>query len=234
MLSALAFLTVVGGAHAPDERTLRWFPVLGAALGGAMALVWWAATALWPPLLAAAVVVFADLVFTGMLHFDGLADSADGFLPHLDRDRRLEVMSQPDVGAFALTIVPNILALRWGAIATGTVGPLGFVGIWALSRTLIAAAPSFLPYARDRGLASPFITGSRRSLLGWAAPIVGVLAVAHGLNGVGAAVGAGLVCVALGALARRRLGGFTGDVLGAMVVLGETVALLILVIGPAS
>lgn len=226
MLSALAFLTVAGGARPPDAHTLRWFPPVGAGIGGLLAVVWVVGDAVWNPAVAAALVVAADLAITGMLHFDGLADSADGLLPHLDRDRRLDVMSAPDVGAFALTVVPTVVLLRWVALAGGTIEPLALVGVWTASRTLMAVTPAFVPYARASGLASPFIAGSRGWIAIWLIPAAGVLVVTHAAIGAGAllvgiAAGAGVVL-----LARRRLGGFTGDVLGAAAVVAETVMLL--------
>src|SRR4051812_17036191 len=99
MRAAISFLTPLGGARSPSPSAWRWFPLVGAGLGGLLGAGWWAADRLWPRPVAAALVVAADLALTGLLHIDGLVDSADGLLPHLDRDRRLAVMSEPDVGA---------------------------------------------------------------------------------------------------------------------------------------
>ncbi len=228
MLSAVAFLTVAGGARAPGPTTLRWFPVVGALLGGALAGVWLAAEAVWPAPVAAAVVVAADLALTGMLHVDGLADGADGLLPHLPAERRLEVMRAPDVGAFALAVVPTALLLRWVALATGAVEPLALVAVWATSRTAIAVVPAVVPYARDAGLASSFLTGARRSTALWLVPAGLLLGAVHGVAGAAAHTAALLAVAGVVDLARRRIGGFTGDVLGAAVVTAETAALLAL------
>lgn len=230
MLSALAFLTVVGGARTPDRRTFAWFPVVGAAIGAALTLVWLGASEVWSPAVAGALVVATDLAITGALHVDGLADSADGLLPHLPRDRRLEVMTQPDVGAFALGVVPAVLLLRWAALAGGEVPALALVGTWAAARTVVAVVPALVPYARGEGLASPFLAGAGRWIALALLPAGALLVVASGW--VGAAALAALVVAAAGVvgLARRRLGGFTGDVLGAAIVLGETAALLALAV----
>ena len=228
MLSAVGFLTVLGGAHVPDERTMRWFPPVGAAIGGCLAAVWLAADGVWTPGVVAVLVVIADLALTGMLHVDGLADSADGLLPHLPRERRLEVMRGPEVGAFALAVVPVTLLARWVALAGGSIEPLALVGVWTLSRTVMAVVPATTPYARPEGLASPFLAGARTTTALWLVPAGAVLVVVHGL--LGAVAGAGALAAAAGVvvLARRRLGGFTGDVLGATAVVAETVALLVL------
>ena len=163
MLSALSFLTILGKPKPPDERTLAWFPAVGALIGGLLAAVSWLVSLGGSSrLIAAGLIVLADLTITGMLHFDGLADSADGLLPHLDRKRRLEVMRSPEVGAFALTIVPVVLGLRWFSIMVNIDEWLMFVGIWMLSRTLMATAPAWLPYAHEQGIVTPFLAGARK------------------------------------------------------------------------
>ncbi|HEV2360158.1 MAG TPA: adenosylcobinamide-GDP ribazoletransferase, partial [Acidimicrobiales bacterium] len=114
--SAVGFLTPVGGASAPEPRALDWFPVVGASLGAVLGVVWWEAGRLWPAVVAASLVLVADLGLTGLLHVDGLADSADGLLPHLDKPRRLAVMSEPGVGAFAVAVVGGTMLLRWAGL----------------------------------------------------------------------------------------------------------------------
>ena len=224
---ALAFLTPLGGAVAPTPAALAWFPVAGALLGGVLAVVWWAADRLWAPLGVAVVVVVADLALTGMLHLDGLADSADGLLPHLGAERRLAVMAAPDIGAFGATVLTTTLVLRVSALAALAPAPWLLVGLWCGSRSLMAAVAGRVPYARPGGLASPFLgTRSSAPVVGLAAavalpvlwrPVAGPLAAVIGL-GAGAAV----VAVAV-----RRVGGFTGDVLGAAGVVTETVGLVV-------
>src|SRR5262245_12725103 len=105
MLDALGFLTVVGRSRTPTSRALAWFGPAGALIGATLGMLWWGTTNAWPAAVAAAIVVAADLGITGMLHLDGLADAADGLLPHLERDRRLAVMATPDIGAFGIATV---------------------------------------------------------------------------------------------------------------------------------
>src|SRR5437588_3260832 len=217
---ALAFLTPVGGAAAPSPKALPWFPVVGAAIGAALGGVWWVAGELWPPLVAAAVVVAADLAMTGLLHLDGLADSADGLLPHLSRERRLEVMAAPDVGAFGMGVACAAVLLRWSALAVLRPDPALLAGLWCGSRTLMATVATAVPYARDEGLASAFLGGAWT----WSVAVFGAVLAAVLAGWAGAGVLVGLLVVAL---ARRRIGGFTGDVLGAAGVVGETAGLLV-------
>jgi adenosylcobinamide-GDP ribazoletransferase len=228
MRRALAFLTPLFGASEPRPQTLGWFPFAGAALGLVLGAVWWGAERVWPAAVAAAIVVAADLALTGLLHVDGLADSADGLLPHLDRARRLEVMAAPDVGAFGVATVVAVLLLRWAALATTAPSPLLLGGLWCASRTAMAVAARMVPYARSGGLASAFLGGRvlPTALIG--AVLATGLAFA-GPRVAGIAAVAGVVAGAAGvvALARRRIGGFTGDVLGASGMVGETAGLVV-------
>jgi adenosylcobinamide-GDP ribazoletransferase len=225
---ALAFLTPFGGARVPDHRTLAWFPVAGAAIGGALGLVWWAAGRLWPPLVVAAVVVAADLALTGMLHVDGLVDSADGLLAHLAPDRRLEVMAEPTVGAFGVTVAVATMLLRYGAIAVLTPDVALVAAVWCASRTVMAVAASRLRYARSGGLASAFLGADRGALTALhGVPLAVGLALLAGAPAIAAVAAAFTVGAGVVAFGRARLGGFTGDVLGAAGYLGETAALLI-------
>jgi len=217
---AIAFLTPVGGAVTPSPKALPWFPVVGAGIGAVLGGVWWVAGELWPPLVAAAVVVAADLALTGLLHLDGLADAADGLLPHLSRERRLDVMAAPDVGAFGMGVAAAALLLRWSALAVLRPDPALLAGLWCGSRTLMATVATTVPYARDEGLATAFLGGP------WTWPIAVGGAVVAGVLARTASVGvlAGLLVIAL---AKRRIGGFTGDVLGAAGAVGETAGLLV-------
>ena len=243
MLAALGFLTPFGPARAPGPSALRWFPLVGAAAGAAVGLVWWAASKGWHgPLVPAALAVVTDLVVTGMLHVDGLCDSADGLLPHLSRERRLEVMSEPAVGAFGSTVTLAVLLLRFAAFGGLRPDVALVAGVWCVSRSLVVVAMLVLPYARATespatgsletgGLATAFLGSGRKGAalaasVGLAAGIS--LAVWAGGAPAAAGVGAGVAAAAAVVwLAWRRLGGFTGDVLGAAVVVSETAAILV-------
>jgi adenosylcobinamide-GDP ribazoletransferase len=232
VLSALGFLTPIGPARRPGPSTPRWFPLVGAGVGAAVGAVWWAASRAWRgPLIPAGLALVADLALTGMLHVDGLADSADGLLAHLSRQRRLAVMAEPDVGAFGLAATVGALLLRFAAFAT--LRPdIGLVaGVWCVSRSLMTGTLLALPYARHDGLVTAFL-GGRRSVTASAASLgiaAGAALAAWSAGAIAlAGIGAGAAAAAgVSWLAARRLGGFTGDVLGAVVVVSETVALVV-------
>ena len=228
MREALAFLTVVGGPATPTPRSLRWFPLVGAAIGAAVGSVWWLADQIFPALLAAALTVTADLAITGLLHADGLADAADGLLPHADRARRLEIMRTPGVGAFGAATLGVVLLTRTAGLAARPADVALVAGLWCASRTVAAAAPAWLAYARDDGLASPFLASPASRLVVLALlPAVALAVVGVGWPGAAAIGAATLAGIGVLALSRRRVGGFTGDVLGAAIIVAETVGLVV-------
>lgn len=247
MRSAIAFLTPFGSsssASVPTASTPSWFPVVGALQGLALGLLWWLLDDLMSSPAAAGIVVVGDLVLTGMLHMDGLADSADGLLPPIDKARRLEVMKSPEVGAFGVAAVVGAMMLRFAALVSLEPSPLLLSGLWCASRTSMACAIRSMQYARSSGLASAFVgAGSSAWVIGSFGLLGSILISVIGALAVGAPSGAGtewasvlgVIGVVGGAwavlrLAKSRLGGFTGDVLGAAGVVGETVGLLLVTV----
>jgi adenosylcobinamide-GDP ribazoletransferase len=235
---AVSFLTPFGRAATPQNTTLAWFPIVGALVGLAIGGLWWLAAKLWLRLLAGAVAVAVDLALTGLLHFDGLADAGDGLLAPLTRERRLAAMADPSIGAFGALTVGAVLLLRFGAFASLRPSPLVIAGLWCASRTAMVAITEALPYARPDGLVQSFLGARstlqrgllRGSLVGGIALSAALVVIARGVRGL-AALGAELIAIVLVALfSRRRIGGYTGDVLGAAGVIGETVGLLALAV----
>jgi adenosylcobinamide-GDP ribazoletransferase len=239
MRRALSFLTVLGRADVPNARTLSWFPVVGVAVGALVGGTWWVAGRLWPPAVAAVVAVAVDAGLTGCLHLDGLADSADGLIPPVTRERRFEIMADPRVGAFGAVALIVVLGLRVAALAASPAKVLVVAGLWCASRTLMAAVARSQPYAHPEGGTASAFEADRavpHPLLGRYGVAVYGLALACGLAALGAG-SRGIVMIAAEIAAGvavvwfawRRLGGYSGDVLGAAGVIGETVGLLVLV-----
>jgi adenosylcobinamide-GDP ribazoletransferase len=235
---AVSFLTPFGRAATPESTTLAWFPIVGALIGLAVGGVWWLAAKVWLRLIAGAVAVVADLALTGLLHFDGLADAGDGLLAPLTRERRLAAMADPAIGAFGALTVGAVLLLRFASFASLRPSPLAIAGLWCASRTAMVAMTEALPYARPDGLVQRFLGARskrqrgvlRGSLVLGIALSAALVVLARGMRGL-AALGAELIAIVLvGLFARRRLGGYTGDVLGAAGVVGETIGLLALAV----
>lgn len=227
---ALGFLTrlPLGRDLAPLPRLAdaAWaFPLAGlvAALPGALIL--WAL----PGALGAILAIGATIWLTGGLHEDGLADLADG-MGARDPARRLEVMRDSRIGSFGVLALGLVTALRIAALAGTDMAPLALIAVAMASRAGIAAAMR-LPPARASGLGA----GAGRPALRVLAGAAGLAAVAALLLlGVAAALcmlaAVALAQAWLAARAMRRLGGQTGDVLGALQQVGEAAGLVALAV----
>lgn len=205
------------------------FPLVGALLGAAVAGVALATDLVLPPLAAATLAVTFGLVATGALHLDGLADSADG-LGGRSPERALEIMRDHAVGAYGAAAITLDLILRivlLGALLEHGEALAALVVAGAVSRAAVLPLPLALPYAREvagPGAALSEQPNGARAALGVATAAVVSLAIL-GLEGPPILALAALAALAVGLLARRRLSGVTGDVLGATIELAELAAL---------
>ena len=226
--SALGFLTTLGGAAELSPAAVPWFGPLGALVGLAVGGAWWLSGRVLPAALAAGVALIVDGALTGFLHLDGLADSGDGLLPSVERARRLEIMRQPDVGAFGVVVLILVMGMRWAALSALPPNVPLIAGLWTVSRTVMAAALGLQSPARPGGLTAPFRSRAKAgAAVAIGLPLALVLGGLAGWRGVGAVVAAvlGGCCVLL--FAQWRLGGHTGDVLGAAGVIAEAVGLVV-------
>jgi adenosylcobinamide-GDP ribazoletransferase len=216
---AVAFLTrlpVGGGRLSP--RAALFFPVIGAALGALVGAV--ALSGVASPLVAAALAVALELVITGALHVDGLADSADG-LAGRDREHALAIMRDHAIGAYGASALTLGLLAKTAALAEHD-ELLPIAAAYALSRAAPLPLAAALPYARADG------TGRALDRLpAWIAAAGVALAVAAGLAAPVTIAAAAVVVAVVWWLARRRLNGVTGDVLGAAVELTATATLVV-------
>jgi adenosylcobinamide-GDP ribazoletransferase len=225
---AVAFLTrlPVGGG-ALSKRSALWFPLVGAALGAVVGGAAIGLVELVPPLLAGALAVALELALTGALHADGLADSADG-LGARDREQALEIMRDHALGAYgASALVLDLLAKSAALAALAEEGDvLPVIAAYAVSRAAALPLAAALPYARAEG------TGRALDRLPPVVAAAGVALAAAASVPAPATLAAGaFVVVAIWWLARRRLAGVTGDVMGAAIELTATAALIAAVVG---
>jgi cobalamin 5'-phosphate synthase/cobalamin synthase len=236
MAAALAFLTIVPIGRrveldaADVGRGSIFFPLVGAAIGGAVGLSAVALDDVLPALVAAALAVALEAIVTGVIHVDALADVADG-LGGATRERALAIMRDPRVGTFGTVAVVLDHFVKVAAVLAVLEldrPVLVLVAVWAVGRSAPLALASVLPYARADSGSGRTLTdgaGAVRLLLG-----VG-LAVAIAVAGAGerslAILAAAVVSVlVVGLVARTRFGGVTGDVLGAAVEITTTLGLV--------
>ncbi|HLZ66301.1 MAG TPA: adenosylcobinamide-GDP ribazoletransferase [Aliidongia sp.] len=221
----------------PDDAVARaaWsFPIAGAlvALAGAGAAILADMLRL-PPMASALLALAATMAITGALHEDGLADTADGLGGGRTRERKLEIMKDSRIGSYGVLALMVGVGLRAAALASLVVEPrihlLGaLVAAHAGSRALLPLLMRALPSVRPGGLAASVGVPSAASA--FAALVLGTVATFWGLGdrlGLVGFVAAAVGMVAVGVLARRQIGGYTGDVLGAAQQIGEIILLLV-------
>jgi len=221
----------------PPLMSAAWaFPWAGALLGllcGTVAAVFAQLGA--SPWLAAILALGASMLLTGCLHEDGIADTADGVGSGRDRTRSLEILRDSRIGTYGMVAVLFSVLIRIAALAMLIeVGSwLVVVSAWALAAALgRGVGPGFTlvcPPARSNGVgAGAGRPSGRAAVVALVTPLLAGMVLTPWPSGVVALVAAMLPAAWLGWLARRRLGGYTGDVIGAAILLVECTALVFL------
>jgi adenosylcobinamide-GDP ribazoletransferase len=238
-LLAVEFLTVLRLRRwrARDLRDVAraqaFYPLVGLALGGMLALLDWLLASSLPSGPRAAVLVAALAAATRGLHLDGLADTFDGLLGGHDRERRLDIMRDPRLGSFGATALAVVLLLQWSAVAalSGDARRPALVLAPALGRFGMVAVTAAFPYARPGGLGTGYREAARGLPL-WLAGATAIVAALALLGPAGAGVLLAAVAAALlmGWWAWRAVGGVTGDTYGASCEMGQAAALLAAVV----
>lgn len=241
-ITALAFLTrlplpgtTAGGPTADDVgRAALFFPAVGLLVGALQAALLWGLDGRLPTALAALLAVALGALITGALHLDGLADTADGFGGGRDREAVLRIMRDHAIGSYGAVALFLDLALRAAALAALAAAPAGgwrwVVLAPALARWAPVALGRALPYARPEGGLGAAVTQRKGTPEAWGATALALTAalLLGGARGAAALAGAAAVTALVGLGAWRRIGGVTGDVLGALEQLAEVALLLAL------
>ena len=234
---AAGFLTRIPAAPAvPEEARLAdaaWaFPLVGAGIGAVAAFAVAVAQLLglgdWP---GALLAVLAGLVLTGALHEDGLADAVDGLCGGVDRETKLAIMHDSRLGAFgglALVLSVGLRAAALVQLGEAFHAGLALIAAHAGSRALLPVAMRLLAPARADGIGAaagrPRPAVALIAVVSGAAIAMSALGPARGTLAIGLAA---LTVAAVAVEARRQIGGYTGDVLGAFQQVAEIAILLV-------
>ncbi len=215
----------------PNLAQAAWaFPLVGLITGGAgWAVLWAAQVAGLGAGLAAGLAYGAMVLLTGALHCDGLADFADGIGGGRDKARALEIMRDSRIGSYG--VLALIFAVGLGVGALAQIDPVQALPALLLagvaSRLAMLLALSTLPPARAEGLGAMAAGSAHRGAWVGAALVLG-LALWVGMPALAALVAGALSALMIARLALSRLGGQTGDVLGAVQLTSETTVLVVL------
>lgn len=231
-IDALGFLTIlpVPSDGKALKHSVPWFPVVGLLIGGLIAGFDYALGRLFPPLVTTVLTVIALIGISGGLHLDGLADTADGFLSARPRERVLEIMKDSRIGTMGTLAIVSVIALKIAALSsTSPSMRFGTILLMPLAgRCAIVMVMAVIPYARpEGGLGSAFagdhtiggiVSLAVLGIAGWLA-----------MGGIGLVSGFLALCVALfmAIWSYRKIGGYTGDVLGAVCEIAEIAPALV-------
>ncbi len=212
-----------GWTLARMAATPRWYPGVGLIVGALVALIYWIAAALYPPVLAALISTGAGLLITGCFHEDGFADACDGLGGGASRAEALTIMRDSRLGTFGvaglfLMLGGKVLAL--GALPPHAV-PLILIAGHAASRASAVLVIASSRYIRPQGMGRPVAQGLGRrglalALVVAALGVLAVLFVAPILAVLGGVVGLFFGHALMRLVFERRLRGYTGDCLGAV------------------
>lgn len=240
---ALQFFTRVpvprAVGFAPDwlNQSARYFPAVGMVVGAVAVAVWWAAARVFPATVAVGLSMAATLLLTGAFHEDGFADTCDGLGGAVSRERALAIMKDSRIGAYGAIGLVMMFGLKAATLAAMPPPLIVAALLFAHSASRAAAASliRWLPYAGDIEHAKAKPLAQRISAAGlavawaWVAALFGLLAVAQPAWLAPLSLAALLVGLGTWACARwlrARLGGYTGDTLGATQQITELLAIL--------
>ncbi|MEM8654858.1 MAG: adenosylcobinamide-GDP ribazoletransferase [Pseudomonadota bacterium] len=228
LLTRLPIPALPDHAFANGARAVWAYPLVGAVLGAILSVLSGLLSGLGlPSMVVAGLLLGALVMLTGAMHEDGLADTADGLWGGHDRDRRLDIMKDSRIGAYGVLALIVVMGLRWLGLAE--VEWTGIIAALMLSRAAMPPLMLALPNARSSGLShSVGAAGLGEVSVAVLIGVIGAMLLV-GAAGLFAAVIAGAMAAAMGLIARAKIGGQTGDILGATCVLSEVAVLLTLV-----
>jgi adenosylcobinamide-GDP ribazoletransferase len=217
-IAAMHLLTVVpipGKDCEKPEDTLYAFPLVGALLGG---ILWLFIKIPLPTVVLVALLLVLQTLLTRGFHLDGMADASDGLGGGYTRERVLEIMKDSQIGVFgALALILTLLFkfTLFLALLSSGLAKMIFVSM-VISRTAQVFQCVTLPYARSSGTAATTVQNAQSKHLAVAFGLCALLLIPVSLHSLLLLLPAGLIASFLwGLYCRRRVGGITGDLLGA-------------------
>jgi len=230
----LTVLPVAGAPPASQQelgRSMAYFPLIGLGLGLLLAAFNFVFGLLFPPAVGALLILLLLIYATGALHLDGVADTADGMYGLRDRATRLRIMKDSRVGAMGVVALICLLLLKvltLTAIPAARQWPV-LVALPVVGRWMMVALAVLAPYARSEGgTGGAFVEhAGRRELLIATTILAVVLLGLFGLWGLTLLAALSLAVLVIERSFRARLGGVTGDILGAVCEWSEALFLLL-------
>ena len=235
LLAAFQFLTIIPlwtpKTATPEKirHSLAFFPLVGAVIGLAMALLDKGMLEIFPSRVSSVVLLAALVIVTGAIHMDGLIDTCDGLLGGKTPERRLEIMKDPRVGAFGVLGAVFVLMIKWGALMSlgAPVRASGIILFPVAGRAAMAIAVNRFRYARAEGTGRIFADGPTDVPMMFAVLTALVAAtLLFGWQGIVLMLACGAFAITVALYIKSRIGGLTGDSYGAINEITEVAMLL--------
>jgi adenosylcobinamide-GDP ribazoletransferase len=232
---ALKFLTILPAPsfknEGPDQvgHSLGYFPVVGLIIGLLLAGLYCLMSDVFPVPLVNAILVTGLVLVTGAHHLDGLSDSFDALVAGHTAEQRLSIMADTRMGVFGISAIVLTLLIKYAALV-GIAAVSTLIMVPVVSRWTMAGAILIFPAARKSGMGFAAKSGSSWTSFAAATVIALLVMILFGgwiAGSILMAVLFGLMCC-FGLLFRRLFGGLTGDCYGALVELGEVMALILI------
>jgi adenosylcobinamide-GDP ribazoletransferase len=235
-VTALQFLTVIRVSRSHDMadahvgRSMAWFPIVGLVIGLILAGVRFLLIVILPPSIVDVLVIVTLVIVTGALHLDGFADTVDGLAGGGERERILAIMKDSRIGSFAVAGLTLLLLVKVFALVnvpmevkmrTLIVTPL--LGRW--STVLLASSFSYARSEQGTGEVFTRYAGKRETVIATVITFFAVTAL-FGVPGIVIVATSVVLTLLFGLYFRRRIGGVTGDIMGASCELTEALVLV--------
>jgi len=236
LIAAIQFLTILplGKPGTFDPKGMvPFFPVVGIILGILVSAFDQAVLRLWPGPVAAMLDVVFLVVVTGAFHLDGLGDAADGLLGHRPKEKALSIMKDSRIGVMALVAIVSGLSMKWGGImGLDAHRSLLLVIIPAYARGGMIFGIRFLEYGRPDGGTGHALFGTTLKLWNfWGLLIPVTISLFLGWRGIWLNLIFVIITATVLLYYKKRIGCITGDMLGAITEITESMLFLLVSIG---
>lgn len=210
------------------SQAVIYFPVVGGIIGGLVVLFYWFFNARMPKNILFFLIVFFQVLLSGGLHLDGLADSFDGLFSNRSKEKILMIMKDPNVGTFGLLSILFFLGLKYLLLINSSPN-IGYFLFYmpVVARFGVVLASKVGNYARNEGMGNLFIgqVSTGQVLFSGALTLVPAIFVPEFL--------AGFLCISVATYlmvkyTAWKINGITGDSLGAIVEINEVLFLVVM------
>ncbi|MDO8446899.1 MAG: adenosylcobinamide-GDP ribazoletransferase [Deltaproteobacteria bacterium] len=237
-ITAWQFLTIIPISRRIEVtaeslgRSMAVFPLVGLALGGILIALDYGFAHIFPPAIVSALLFTSYIAMYGGFHLDGLADTIDGLAGGKDREHALKIMKDSNIGAIGVVVLVLLLLLKYTAIDSLPDGLrweglliMPVIGRWTQVWMTYGSR-----YARENGLGRPFVEYVKERELVIASLITIVVSwLTLGVKGLLAVITTALIGLILKRFFDKKIGGITGDILGAGGEICELIMLLVII-----